>query len=153
MRGASILGRTGWAALLGATVLPWLALAALFAASGGSLQAWLRAACAGHARADAFEFLDGIAPMFWGVHTCLASMAVAAARARRPDVLAALVVGPALGLLIAALGEDWSDPNWFVVVAVATIGWGVGVFVGGACWLARGSIGHQGRGTNDEQSV
>ena len=42
-----------------------------------------------------------------------------------------------IALLIGLLGQSWSDPNWFVVFSVCTIGWLVGTVVGGLCWTLR----------------
>lgn len=124
-------------AMLGALAALWLTLSALLVVAGGAPETMLRTAFARHSRPDAFEHLNRISPLFWAAHSCLFLMAVAAARSRRPDVLTVLLIGPAFGVSINLLGEDWSDPNWFVIVAVCMISWGVGTVVGGSYWLMK----------------
>ena len=68
------------------------------------------------------------------MHSSLVLTAIAAARYRRLDVLVVLLIGPVIALVIGLLGQTWADPNWFVVVAVCTIGWLVGLVVGGVYW-------------------
>ena len=80
------------------------------------------------------QHLNGISVLFWLVHSSLILTAIAAARYGRSDVLAVLLIGPVIALAIGLLGQTWSDPNWFVVVAVCTIGWLVGTVVGGVYW-------------------
>ena len=46
-------------------------------------------------------------------------------------------IGPAMAVIICLLNEDWSDPNWFVIVGVCTIGWLVSTIVGGVYWRVR----------------
>jgi heme/copper-type cytochrome/quinol oxidase subunit 4 len=48
-----------------------------------------------------------------------------------------LLIGPAIAVIICLLIEDRSDPNWFVVVAVCTIGWLVSTIVGSVYWRLR----------------
>ena len=42
-----------------------------------------------------------------------------------------------MAVIICLLNEDWSDPNWFVIVGVCTIGWLVSTIVGGVYWRVR----------------
>lgn len=121
-------------------VLGWLGLSALLLVAKGNPEAALRGALGRHARADAFEHLNGIAIPFWTVHTSLTLVAIAAARSQRSDVLGVLPIGPAIALLIGLLGQDWSDPNWFVVVAVCAIGWLVSTVVAVGYWVLRPTL-------------
>jgi hypothetical protein len=57
------------------------------------------------------------------------------ARSRRSEVLAVLLIGPAIGLAISLLFQRWGDPNWALFVGVCLIGWLVGTIVGGLYWL------------------
>ena len=38
---------------------------------------------------------------------------------RRTDVVGVLLIGPVIAFSIAVFGEQWTDPNWFQVVAVS----------------------------------
>jgi hypothetical protein len=124
-------------AALGALVVLWFGLSGLLVVGRGDPEAFLRATFGRHGRADAFEHLNGISVLFWLVHSSLVLTAIAAARYRRSDVLAVLLIGPLIAMVIGLLGQTWSDPNWFVVVAVCTIGWLVGTVVGGVCWRVK----------------
>jgi hypothetical protein len=118
-----------------ALVVLWLGLSGLLVVARGDPEAWLRATFGRYGRADAFEHLNGVSFLFWLVHSSLVLTAIVAARYRRSDVLAVLLIGPVIGLAIGLLGQTWSDPNWFIVVAVCTIGWLVGTVVGGVYWV------------------
>ena len=120
-----------------AIVITWLGLSGLLLLARGDPEAALRGAFGRRARADAFEHLNGIASTFWTAHTSLALIAIAAARTRRRDVLYVVLIGPVIALMICLPGQDWSDPNWFVVVAVCTIGWLVSTVVGATYWALR----------------
>ena len=130
----------GWRiAVLGALVISWIGLSGLLLFVRGDLEAFLRSTFGRFSRADAFEHVNDIAGTFWLMHSLLVLIAVAAARHRRPDVLAVLIIGPVIALSIGLLRQAWSDPNWFVIVAVCTIGWLVGAVIGGLYWaLKRG---------------
>ena len=121
-------------ATLGALVLLWFGLSGLLIVARGDPETFLRTTLRGYSRPDAFRFLNGILVLFWLVHSPLVLIATAAARFRRSDVLTVLLIGPAISLVISLLGEKWSDPNWFDVVAVCTIGWLAGTVVGGVYW-------------------
>jgi hypothetical protein len=118
-------------------VLLWLGLSALLLVARGDPEAALRGAFGRHPRADAFAHLDRISIYFWTAHTSLALVAIAAARSRRGDVLTVLLIGPVIALILCFLGQDWADPNWFIAVAVCTIGWLVSTVVGAAYWALR----------------
>jgi hypothetical protein len=120
-----------------ALVFLWLSLSGLFVVAWGDPEAFLWATFGRHSRADAFEHLNGVSFLFWLVHSSLVLIAIAAARFRRSDVLTALLIGPVIALIICLLDQHWSDPNWFVVVAVCTIGWLVSTIVGGVYWSLR----------------
>ena len=115
----------------------WFGLSGLLVVARGDPEAFLRTAFGRYGRADAFEHLNGVLVLFWLVHSSLVLTAIAAARYRRSDVLAVLLIGPVIALAIGLLGQTWSDPNGFVVVAVCTIGWLVGTVVGGVYWLVK----------------
>lgn len=118
----------------GAPAALWLMPSALLAASAGDPEALLRAAFARHGREDAFDHPNGISALSWAAHSCPSLVAIAASRSRRPDVLAVLAIGPALGVTLDLLGPSWSDPNWCVIVAACTIRWAVSTAVGGFDW-------------------
>ena len=119
--------RSAWRiAAPGALVLFWFGLSGLFVVARGDPEAFLRTTFARSSRADTFEHLNGLSVPFWLVHSSLVLIAMAAARYRRSDVLTVLLIGPVIALAIGLLGQAWSDPDWFVVVAVCTIGWLVG---------------------------
>ncbi|QEH35322.1 hypothetical protein OJF2_38730 [Aquisphaera giovannonii] len=118
-------------ALLG---LSWLGPALLLAGTRGDLEGFLHAAFAGRSRPDTFEHVNRLAVPFGILHSCLILLAIAAAWRRRPDVLAVLPIGPAIGLTIGVAITSWSDPNVYDLLAVAAIGWLVGTVVGAAYW-------------------
>jgi hypothetical protein len=133
---------SGWRiAALGVLVCSWLGLSGLLAVARGDPEAFLRATFGLFSRADAFEHVNGVSGPFWLVHSALVLTAVVAARRRRPDVVAVLLIGPLIALLIGLPGQSWSDPDWFVVLAVCTIGWLVGTVVGGLYWALSSSGG------------
>jgi hypothetical protein len=119
---------------LGCLVLFWFGLSGLLVVSRGDPEAFLRTTFARSSRADTFEHLNGVLVPFWLLHSLLVLIAVAAARHRRSDVLTVLLIGPVIALAISLPGQAWSDPEWFVIVAVCTIGWLVGTLAGGLYW-------------------
>ena len=56
---------------------------------------------------------------------------------RRTDVLTVLMTGPVITLALALVAQPWSDPNWFQIVAICSIGWLVGTLVGLAYWVVK----------------
>ena len=137
MQRLSWIAHTWRLAMLGALAAIWLTLSLLLAASGGDPETMLRTLFARHSRADAFKDLNVILALFWAAHSAASLLAGAAARSRRPDVLTVLLIGPAIVVAINLLEVDWSDPNWFVIVAVCTIGWAVSILVSGFYWLSK----------------
>jgi len=121
-------------ATLGCLVLFWFGLSGLLVVARGDPEAFLRTTFARSSRADTFEHLNGVSVPFWLVHSSLVLIAIAAARYRRSDVLTVSLIGPVIALAISLLGQAWSDPDWYVVAAVCTIGWVVGTVAGGLYW-------------------
>jgi hypothetical protein len=115
----------------------WLGLFGLLIIAHGDLEGFLRQIFGQNSRPDAFYDLSRVSLLFWVVHSSLTITAVAAARSRRSDVLAILLIGPAIGLAISLLWQRWGDPNWAVFVGVCLVGWLVGTIVGGAYWFIR----------------
>ncbi len=103
----------------------------------GDPEAFLRPTWSRYRRADAFEHPNGISVLGWLVHSSLVLTANVAACSRRGDVLAVLLIVPLIALASGLFGQPWSDPDWFVVVAVCTIGWLVGTVVGVVYWVPR----------------
>ena len=115
----------------------WAGLSVLLIVSLGDAEALLTRSFAGASRADAFEFLNGVLKLFWFIHTGLALVAFFAVWCRRPDVLVSLLIGPAICLVINAVSQNWSDPNWFLFVGVCTMGWLASLLVGLLYWGVR----------------
>jgi hypothetical protein len=115
----------------------WLSLTGLLVVARGDPEIYLRATLARSSRPDAFEHVSGVSIYLWVVHSSLVLLAIAATWRRRSDVFVVLLIGPAIALAISLLIGDWADPNWFVVISVCTIGWGVGVVVGAAYWCLK----------------
>jgi len=113
----------------------WVAASALLVLTRGDPEGFFRSTLAGHARRDAFNDLNRASVLFLVAHTCLLVVAIAAARCRRSDVLAVLLLGPAIALPICYFGQEWSDPEWFLVPAVCMICWIVSTAVGGSYWI------------------
>lgn len=130
--------RTGLQALAAAVLLlVWLGLTILLLVARGDLEALLRGALGDRARPDAFDHLNGVSTAFWFAHTCLTMVGILAARSRRLDLLVVLLIGPLIALAVCLPGQNGSDPNWLVVVAVCTIGWLVSTVVGATYWASR----------------
>jgi hypothetical protein len=123
-----------------AMLILWLSVSGLLVFARGDPEAVLRTTFSRSSRADAFEHLNGIAYPAWLILSSRVLIAIAAARFGGADVLAVLVIGPVIALVICLLNEDRSDPNWFVAVAVCTIGWMVSTFVGGVYWGLRRTV-------------
>jgi hypothetical protein len=129
------IGR-GWPlAALAVLGLLWVGLSGLLVVTRGKPEAFLTTTFGRSSRADAFEHLNGVSTLVWSVHSLLVLTAIAATRYRRTDVLAVLIIGPAIAASIALLGQQWADPNWFEVVAVCAIGSVAGTVVGSAYWV------------------
>ena len=123
--------------VLATLVSLWLALTGLLLVSRGNPEAFLLGNLGRYSRADAFEHLNSGLPFFWFVHSSLVLTAIAAARFRRTDVLTVLLIGPVIALAFNLFYQKWSDPNWYVFVAVGTIGWLVSTIIGGVYWSLR----------------
>ena len=137
MRLLSRIGRGWQLATLAVLVSLWLGLSGLLVVTRGKPEAFLATTLGRFGRAGAFEHLNGVSILVWSVHSFLVVIAIAATRYRRTDVVAVLVIGPVIALVIALLGQRWSDPNWFEVVAVCAIGWLVGTVVGCVYWVLK----------------
>lgn len=122
---------------LGFLFFLWFGLIGLLIIAHGDLEAFLQETFRHNSRPDAFYDLTRVTVLFWLVHSSLTMTAVAAARYRRTDVLAVLLIGPAIGLLISLLSQRWQDPNWAVFVGICLIGWLAGTIVGGMFWFMR----------------
>src|SRR4051794_22777870 len=122
---------------LGALLLLWIGLSWLLVVSRGDPETFLRTAFAGYSMPDAFHDLNRAAFLFWVVHSCLILTALSATRLRRPDVLIALMVGPAIGMVLGLLSQRWSDPDWVVFLGVCLMGWLASTLVGLVYWGVR----------------
>jgi len=123
--------------VLATLVSLWLALTGLLLFSWGDPEAFLLRNLGCYSRADAFEHLNFGLPFFWFVHSTLVLTTIAATRFRRTDVLTVLLIGPVIALAFNLFYQEWSDPNWYVFVAVGTIGWLVSTIIGGVYWSLR----------------
>ncbi len=114
---------TPWQVIaLGAIFSLWLGHTGLLIVAHGDLETYLHEAIR-HSRQDAFSDLNRVSALFWVVHSSLALTAVVAARSCRSDVLAVLLIGPAIGLAISVPCQQWEDPNWAQFVGICLIGW------------------------------
>jgi hypothetical protein len=131
--------RIGWQAVVVLTALVslWLALTGLLFVSWGNPEAFLLGRFGRYSRSDAFVHLNPILPFFWFVHSSMLLMAIAAARSRRTDVLTVLLIGPVITLVFNLFYQEWSDPDWYDLVALLTIGWLVSTIVGGGYWMLK----------------
>lgn len=124
-----------WRSLaLGALALLWIGLSGLLIACRGDPESFLQRTFVGHSRSDAFHNLNRTVFLFWVVHSCLVLTALTATWFRNPDILVVLLIGPAIGLIIGSLIQDWSDPNWVVFVGVCLMGWLASTLVGLVYW-------------------
>ena len=117
-------------------LLVWLAASVLILIGRGDVESLLGSAFGHHVRPDAFEGLNQIAVPSWASQSILVSLALVAAWHRRVDIFLVLLIGPGIALLLCLGPEQWSDPNWYNVLAVCSIGWLVGTLVTGCYWLA-----------------
>ncbi len=121
--------------ILGFLFFLWFGLIGLSIIAQGNLEAFLQETFRHTSRRDAFVDLNRVSVLFWVVHSFLTMTAFAAARSRRSDVFAVLLIGPALGLVISLFQQRWADPNWAVFVGVCLIGWLAGTMAGGSYWF------------------
>jgi hypothetical protein len=122
--------------VLGTLFSLWFGLVGLFVIAHGNLEVFLLETFPNSMR-DAFYDLNRVLLFFWLVHSSLCLTALAASRSGRSDVLAILLIGPALGLTISLLSQRWEDPSWAVFVGVSSVGWLAGTIVTGAYWFMR----------------
>ncbi len=113
----------------------WGAVFPLLVLTRGNPEGFLRVALEGRARRDAFNDLNRVSVLFFVAHSCLLLMTIAATRSRRLDVLIVLLLGPAIALPLCYFGQQWSDPEWFLVPALCMICWMVSTVVGGCYWI------------------
>jgi hypothetical protein len=139
------LGALSHLGILAVLVLLWLGLSGLLVVSHGQPEAFLDNNLGHFSRHDAFQNLNGISGLAWSIHSLLTAIAIAATWFRRPDVLGVLMIGPAIAISLVLVEEDWADPNWFVVVAICSIGGLVGAVVAAGYWVARPGKGRQGK--------
>lgn len=135
MRSPAGMARAWHLVVLGVLVLLWLGLSCLLVIARGRPEVFLETTLGRFSREDAFEFLDGVSIHLWCMHSLLVLIAILAIRYGRKDVLVVLTIGPIMALAIALLGQQWSDPNWFVVVAVWLICSLVSTIVGLVYWV------------------
>ena len=137
MRRLARIARAWHFVTLGLLVSLWLGLSCLLVISRGNPEAFLLRNFGRLSRDDAFEHLNGISVTLWLVHSFLVLVAILATWCRRKDVLIVLMIGPIMALAFALLGQQWSDPNWFEVVAVWEICSLVSNIVGQAYWVVK----------------
>jgi hypothetical protein len=137
MRRMARIARAWHFVTLGLLVSLWLGISCLLVVARGNPEAFLLRNFGRFSRADAFEHLNGISVALWWVHSFLVVVAILATRCRRKDVLAVLTIGPIMALAFAVFWQQWSDPNWFEVVAVWEICSLVSTIVGQAYWVVK----------------
>ncbi len=115
--------------VLGVLFSLWFGLSGLLVIARGDVEAFFHKSFRHNSRRDAFYDLNRTYVLFWIFHSSLTITAVAAVRSRRSDVFAVLPIGPAIGLSIGVLCQQWRDPNWAVFVGVCLIGWIVGTII------------------------
>jgi hypothetical protein len=123
-----------WFVLLVLTAL-WVAVFSQLFVGERDLEAYLRQRFRGRALPDAFEFVNDAAPVYFWLHTLVCVASFVAAFTNRHDVLCVLCIGPALSLVLIVLGQSWSDPSWFVILNVASIGSLVSLVVAFGHWF------------------
>jgi hypothetical protein len=139
-QGMQLLARIGPGCRVGivaALASLWLVLSGLLVFTRGKPEAFLLTTFGRFSRDDAFEHLNGVSVLVWSVHSLVVLMAIAAARYRLTDVLTVLMIGPVIATTFVLLSQNWADPNWFIVVAVCSIGWMVGLVVGSVYWALK----------------
>lgn len=123
------------AAAAAAMLMPAIVVAAAQVLMKPDPELWLSNHYRGIARPDAFDSLTRIAPIFCVSTGVLFGLAAALVLIRRTPYLIPLFSGPVLTVVACIAVEDLSDPAWFTVLAVFSIG----VFAGSVitmAWLA-----------------
>lgn len=120
-----------------AIIWVWLPFAILLWTSGGSPERALQAIFGRYSRYDAFEFIDGIAGPFCIVHSILSVVATLAVACRRFDVFTIVWIGPLLALLCYVVADGISDPAWFTIVGMCSIGEIVSAVVSLGYWAIK----------------
>ena len=115
----------------------WLMLTAALFGGRAQIETVLNSFLGLRSRPDAFGHIDRIAPLFWVDHCAWCVFISAAIFRGWRNVVVVLLIGPIFALVINAVNESWSDPAWFTIVAICTIGWSVSLVVAAAYWLLR----------------
>jgi len=85
---------------------------------------------------DAYRHLnDLITPPLSAILVSWLSASIALLVARRYPLLLVNVLGPVVAAAMVIPSIDFTDPEWFTVGAVITIGCLVGLVVTGGCWV------------------
>ena len=124
-------------ATLALLVSIWIGLTGLLVVSRGKPEAFLVRTLGGFSMPDAFKHLNECSTLAWSLHSILVLVAMAAKRYGRTDVLTVLMIGPVIAASIVLVDQRWTDPNWFNIVAVCSIGSLVGSIVGLSYWVLK----------------
>jgi hypothetical protein len=141
MKTAAQSRRSGALTAYAAIFVCWLPLAVLVVRSGGDPDAYLIAVVGAN---------SAVVGLFSVFHTLLCGVGVAAVFCRRFDVLTILPIGPGLAILFYVLEQGFSDPAWFTIVAMCSIGEIVGILVALVYWAANRMVRPSDSGTSRE---
>jgi hypothetical protein len=111
--------RVGVAVLM---LVPTAAVVGFHVVVGADLQAWLKDRAGGLARPDAFDGVNAIWPRFstlLGITSLLAAYLVVSHKSRSLVVLA---IGPCLATVAYLAANGITDPEWFTLLALLSIG-------------------------------
>jgi hypothetical protein len=141
MKTAARSRRTGALAAYTAIFVSWLPLAVLLVRSGGHPDAHLITLVGAN---------SAVVGLFSVFHTLLCGVGVAAVFCRRFDILTILPIGPGLAILFYVLEQGFSDPAWFTIVAMCSIGEMVAILVALVYWAANRMVTPSDAGTSRE---
>ena len=113
---------------------PALMLGAIQILTRSDPETWLSQHAKGYARRDAFNGVTNIMPLFSVLFAGTSLLAAFCVCRQLPQFLISLTAGPMLASLVYLIIHGFSDPAWFTLLALLTIGMLVGSSVT-AVWV------------------
>jgi hypothetical protein len=104
------------------TMLPALTFCGFWLFATPDLETWLAARLNGLARPDAFDGVADIAPLFAVLFAITSLLAACLVVSRKASYLLLLAAGPLLAGLVYVVTHGVTDPAWFTLLALLSIG-------------------------------
>jgi hypothetical protein len=106
------------------TLLPSISFSVLhlIALSDSDLETWLKRQTGGFFRKDAFEGLIHVSPLFAVTLAVTSLLAMHYILSHRSRFLLPLLAGPALAAVVYLVDHGLTDPSWYALLALMSIG-------------------------------